>query len=928
MRRIAAVLLVAGAVLLAGCSTHPATGAAFPAGCGPRSAAPPAMTASTAPTGVALPLFGGPVPGRGIAAGGGTVAAFAGPAWAVPDALYVTTGTGRRWRPVPVPAGVNGSLSPLAVSGDGRIIAGSDVQRLYVHSAAGWTSQPAADLVLLSFAGQRLVGLGGQRGHALLYVHGKGQPLPLPLGHGEGLAVADGSAIVALGQASGPARLFAVPLTGGEAPDLPPLPAAATSPVRALAAGPDGTLYLATAGGLFVLPPHAGTWAAMALPSGAVQAPHLYMAVAGGQIFVAADTADDVGMLWRRAGGAWQRVGMPAGFVGQPVADGARVWVPSNLGPVLVGATGDGQVHAAGIAAPVSVVASAAWRPSLVAAGWSGGLYFSEDGGRTWAARPAPGSALVPVTLAWTPDGNCVVASYAGTGNSPPRVYLSGNLGRTWWRLAAPAGGPVTAVVESPPGSGVWWVAEGGRGPGLYRSVPGRAAWTKVPLPAAAVAPLRLAAAGNGLWVQSLLSGLWRVQVPPAGHPTFTRLWGAGEGQDGIAANPFDAAVVYSGGRRTVDGGRTWGPSGRTGGALAFVPGTQGALVATDAALLHDGGRSWSPVWSPPGPDRYITGVAAAGPGRVYVAVQRLGLVVVDLGRLAWRVPAAAPALGTWTVPTGARPTVGALHAAAPSDPGIAYRLTSRGRLAVSHDGGRAFVALPDVALAGGDRCCTAGGAGPQVVASALAVSPTDPRQVYVGLGLQGAAGRQPRLGLWVSSDGGRTWRQSGLAAGLSVQGLAVTPSAMYAVAYPGFLSGATALWRSTDGGAAWARAAGVTGPVSSVAAGPGGTTVLAGGLDVVWRSVDGGRAFTRLTVGAPGWSAVPVTAVVQAPDGMLYAAGAGVARSDDGGRRWHVISEPVGDPPVPPGGLALGAGGAIDVATQYGTFVYRPAGR
>jgi hypothetical protein len=943
MRRAGIVLVVGISLALGGCFAKPA-GTAFPAGCGTRSIQR-TNVASTAPVGTALPIYGAPVPEYGIAAGGGMLAAFAGPAWAVPDALYVSSDQGLKWQPVPVPSGVNGSLSPVALSADGSILAGSDLAHLYTRTAAGWKVQAVNSLLLLTFAGDRTVGLGGENGHALLYVNGAVQAtLPLALGHGQGLAILGGAAIVALGQAAGPARLFAVPLAGGVAPTLPAPPSAAASPVRSLAAGPDGSLYLATGGGLFVLPPHGGSWAAMALPSGAEKAPHLYLGF-GSDLYVAADTADDVGSLWRRAGGAWQRVELPHGFVGQPVADGASVWVPTNAGPVVVGAAGSGQIRAAGIATPVSVVASAAWKPTRVAAGWSGGIYVSLDGGRTWVNRTPPGSALVPGSLAWTPDGGCLVATYGGIGTAPPQVYLSGDAGASWSLLAAPGDGRVTAVVEAPVGSGVWWVAEGGKAPGLYRSAPGRVSWTAVALPVGAALPSHLAAGGNLLWLSTLSSGVWKAEVPSRGWwarvtgrspaaPVWTRVWGAGVAEGGLAADPYAASDVYSGRRRTEDGGVSWSVPAL--GAVAKVPGgadrgmlfgsaDPGAVMVTTAALLHDDGQGWQALWSPPGPDQYITGAAPAGSGRFYVAVQKLGLVVVDASQAAWRAPAHGAVAGTWTMPASP-PQVRPLQVAAPSDPSVVYRVTFDGQLSVSRDGGRSFGAAWPVALAGGNRCCTAGeAAGPRIVASTLAVAATDPQRVYVGLALQGAAGWQPRLGVWVSEDGGRSWQATGMASNMSVTDLVVTPGALDAVAYPGFVSGSTALWRSADGGATWTKVSGVDGPVYSVAV-AGSGTVLAGGQGAVWRSTNGGRSFTRLAVDLPIWSKPVVTAVLQAPDGTLYAGtGAGVAASADGGKTWRVISEAVGDPPVLPGGLSAGPGGAIDVRTQVGTFAYRP---
>lgn len=987
---ISVAALLCSAILLGGCFSHPAAqlaaGPVFPAGCGPRYASQPpanALPASPEPPGRVLPVYGGPVPDHGLAAAGDTVAAFAGPAWAVPDPLYLSTDEGRHWTPVPVPP-VNGSMTPIILSANGRRLAGSDLKHLYVlktptgrASPPVWVTQPVQNLFALAFDptdSRRLIGLGGTLGNgnnALLYLSNDGgrtlstRTLPAPLGRGEGIAFLHGTAVVALGQDDGSIRLLTVPLTGAVAPTLPKLPAAVESPIYTLTTGPDGRLYLATGSGLFVLPARGGSWQQIPLPQEQNRSSRLYLAVTGRNLYLAADTQASQGTLWRgsTAGTGWRPVPVPGGFIGQPVADGEHVWVPTDAGPVLVGTTGGGQVRADGIAAPVSVVASAAWRPTRMAAGWSGGLFFSSDGGRTWTGRTPPGNPVMNITqLTWTPDGGCIALLYGKAGPGPAEAYLSDNNGRTWWRVSAPGAGWISTLTESPPGSGVWWITEGGPNPGLYRSAPGRATWKKVALPAGAGNPGRLAPARDGLWLGGLSFGVWRLRLPPAERglagwwarltgrpepkPTFTHMWGGGVAFDGLFADPYDPAVVYSGLRRTADGGRTWGlPQPGSAGVLptapvrgmAFGPNDPGAVLVMPRALVRDDGRAWVPFWSPPGPGQYITGVAPAGPGRFYVAVEKLGLVVAREKAVPWHAPATPPGQGRWTPPRGA-PGAFHLEVAAPSDPRTVYRLTPGGRLAVSHDGGRTFTALPDVAVAGGHRCCTPSGvAGPHVVASVLAVSPADPERLYVGLALQGAAGFQPQLGTWVSADGGRTWRPSGLPSNLAVEGLAAVPGAtdtLYAIAYPGSVISASKLWRSTDGGATWVPVPGVTGPVYSVAA-PTATQVLVGGAGDVWRSMDGGRTFTArsLTIRAwrqtgPGAPGLPVVAVLQAPDGTLFAGtGQGVARSRDGGRKWQVISEPVGDPPVLPGGLSPQPGGSVSVATQYGTFLYRPRG-
>lgn len=927
-----------------------------------------ATPASTATPGQALPLYGTAVADRSLAAAGGILAVST-----LPGGLFVSTDAGSHWTPLPQSPG---TLDPLILSPGGHLLAGSTGQSLdllRLRTPGGttptWVTRPAQNLTALAFDtadSHLLAGLGAETGsgHLVLYTSTDGgtslatRVLPATIGHGDALVVRAGTVVVAAGQAGGTVQLFSEPLAGSAVP-VPQPPAAATSPVFDLVSGPAGTLYLATAGGLFALPARGQAWAEIPLPSGVTGSALVYVSATSSQLYVTADDTADQGTLWRgsKSGGGWQRIPMPPGFLGQPVGVGTQVWVPSDAGPVLIGTSA--AVRADGIPAQAVVVASAAWRPTQVAAGGGNGLYFSGDGGRNWTEGTPPGSPTTPLSqVVWTPDGGCVAVIRAGSGLSVPEAYLSDNAGRSWWHVPLPGAGWVTAMTESPPGSGIWWVTESGKTPGLYRSTSGRAIWTKVDMPAGAAAPLHLAPATSGVWVSGLSFGAWQIRIrqglaglwdrllrrPP---PTPALFFGAGSDQSGavsaqpLVADPYDTAVVYNGLRRTLDGGGTWElvPPGTSGvvpeqttvEALTFAPGDPGALLVTPQALYRDDGAAWVTVWRAPAGQR-ITAAAPAGPGRFYVAVSGLGVIVVADSGATWQPPATPPGQGRWVTPApGSPPTP--LTIAAPSAPGTVYRL-SGGTLAVSRDGGKTFPTTHAIALPGGLACCTSEqSAMGAVVASTLAVSPTDPRRVYVGLEIEGIIATQGVAGLWISDNAGVSWQRSGMPARLSVEDLAAVPGSgdtLYAAAYSGFASGTPALWRSTDGGASWAQVATLPGPVYSVTA-PTATEVLAGGAGRIWRSTDAAQTFASLPLELPIWKetgfttgGLPVEAVLQAGNGTLFAAtGLGVARSQDTGHSWQVISEPVGDPPVLPGGLKLRADGALAVATEFGTFVY-----
>ncbi len=965
---------------------------AFPAGCGPRPVQRPAaaaLPASAVAAGQPLPVEGAAV--SGIAARGRV--AFAAPYNAVgAGTLFGTTDSGAHWSAVPAPRqGAGDSAQALGLSPDGRTLAGLALGRLYLSAVPAaaplhlsWRRAPTGSADVRAFAFDpadpaRLAAVAdpGPAGTARVFLTADAGrtwrtvalPGRLGPGEGEGIAFQGGGVVVAIGQGSGPGiRLFRLPYAGGAAQPLAGVPAGARPWLVALNVGPRGRLYLLTASALYAASGPGGPWRALPLPTAAPGAFPLSVVAAPRGLYAVESAPGAAPRLWHAAGPGkpWRALPMPGLPDGQLAADGSDLWVAGSAGPVRVGPGGTAVAAGAGIPAPVSVVASAAWRPTEVAAGWSGGLFVSRDGGARFAPVTVPASQARNIaSLRFTPDGSCLALVYAFQGlGSAPTAYLSGDGGRNWRAVPAPGNAAdVASLLEWPTGSGVWWLTEIGPGAGLYRSAPGRARWTRIPLPPGPFWPGNAAAAPapDGLWLP-LGGRLLRVAAVPAGPLARLRglvrgprtstavAWGAGSLFTGVAADPYDPAVVYAGLRRSLDGGRSWGgtvagptgwdpwgPEPRYGDGIAFGPRVPGAVLARSHGLLRDDGRRWVQFWSTPGAGQYVTGVAPAGAGRFYVAVQGLGLVVAADPRARWHPTPSPPPPGRWLAPTSLSLPVPYLAVSATGAPGAVYRVAPDGRLWASANGGRTFTALPDAALPGGTRCCTpAGDAGPHVVVAAAALAPDG--TLYLGLALSGVTGGPVRLGLWASGDGGLTWRRTGLAPGLAVTGIAVAPAsgALYAVAAPaqGAGAGHGSLWRSTDGGAHWTLLAGVRGGVSAVAA-PGADLVLAGGnRATVWRSQDGGRTFSPLAVDVPAWRGVGLTrsqtvdAVLAAPGGALYAgSGRGVARSVDGGRSWRLISGPVGDPAVLPGGLALAPGGAVAVRTEGATFTFRPRG-
>jgi len=968
VRRHAPRALLAAALLalgVAGCgrAVGPASAGVLPAGCGPRPAAPPAAAALPA-----APLSSAPLPIEGpwvaaFAGGPGAIYASVGPGFALAHSLYVTTDDGQAWRALPEPAGLGNQLEPLAATPAGLLV-GADGQNLRVRTPGGaWSSTPLWNvLALAADADGRLETLAydtAPPNHAVLYEGTASAPtqqhwdLGVPVPAGAAIALVGEAAVVALGGPGG-----GVTLDRAEPKDAPapftPVPAGAAGPVRDLVAAPDGTLYLLAGSGLYALAPGAAAWRALPEPVPPAQTWHL--ALAGGDLYLTSGGEGGADSLWRApAGGAWSALPVPPGYLGQLWTAAAEVWVGTGAGPAVVGPAGSPLLRTGGLAAPVSVVASAARRPTTAAAGWSGALFTTLDGGRHWRLAtppdPPPGDIT---TLAWSPEGSCLLVAYQGVEPpGTPSVDVSGDAGATWTRWPGLPSGPQTAPLQWPAGSGVWWLVRQGEQGGLERFQPGPAGWRAVALPAGIGAPEQVAAGPGGLWLADAQGHLWLVTFPRRtllqrlrGRPASPPRARAQPGADGQAAwvvsDPYDPAVVYAGTRRSTDGGRHWTsvplPFGQTlaPGSLAFGPDSPGVAAPSGAGLARDAGQAWRAVWSPasPGAGEVATAAAPAGPGRFYVAVQRLGLVVVPDASPAWQ---AAPAFsaGRWTALPGPAAASDSVEAAAPSDPALVYEVDLHGDVLASADGGQTLAKVGQ-AVVDGQGCCVPPGwaAGPHVAPSALAVSPADPKLLYLGLALQGATSAPPPQGLWVSRDGGQTWQATGLPAAAAVLGAAVAPDGtVYAVAAEqGYADDGGRLYRSPDDGVTWTALSSPAAPVFSVAV-PRAREVLAGGPGLVWRSTDGGGSFAVLPLGLAGWvparpalAAAAVVAVAETSGGAILAGGSpGLAvRSPDG--TWHVAADAIGNPAPLPGGLLSGPGGTVLLRSAGATDRLEPA--
>lgn len=203
----------------------------------------------------------------------------------------------------------------------------------------------------------------------------------------------------------------------------------------------------------------------------------------------------------------------------------------------------------------------------------------------------------------------------------------------------------------------------------------------------------------------------------------------------------------------------------------------------------------------------------------------------------------------------------------------------------------------------------------------AVAVAPSDPNVVYVGTGSACIRGNiSPGDGVYRSTDAGETWRYLGLPESGQIGRIVVhpgDPDVVY-VAVLGHAFGPNperGVYRSTDGGLTWSRILFVSDEAGAVdlAMDPSNPrvlyaatwqavrkpwTMISGGPGSgLYKTTDGGNTWVKLAEGLPegplgriGLAVSPaapqrVWALVEHSKGGLY-------RSDDGGRRFRLVSD------------------------------------
>jgi photosystem II stability/assembly factor-like uncharacterized protein len=203
----------------------------------------------------------------------------------------------------------------------------------------------------------------------------------------------------------------------------------------------------------------------------------------------------------------------------------------------------------------------------------------------------------------------------------------------------------------------------------------------------------------------------------------------------------------------------------------------------------------------------------------------------------------------------------------------------------------------------------------------AIAVAPSDPNVIYVGMGEHAVRGQSSTYGdgMYKSTDQGRTWAHVGLAATRQISQVRIhpnNPDIAYVAAQGDRWKGTPdrGIYRTIDGGKTWTlllKGENATSGAADLSMDATNPRILyaafwdhqrfpwqvrsGGAGSGIWKSLDGGDSWTRLSEGLPklmgkiGVAVSPanpdrVYAIVEAENGGLF-------RSDDAGKSWRLMT-------------------------------------
>jgi photosystem II stability/assembly factor-like uncharacterized protein len=530
----------------------------------------------------------------------------------------------------------------------------------------------------------------------------------------------------------------------------------------------------------------------------------------------------------------------------------------------------------------------------VLACGYFGSIYYSEDAGRTWTRTATPGALGSTFNAAFDPAIPSVVYA-AGYG-----VGRSEDSGRTWTNasIGLPGFRVNCLVVDSAhPGTVL-----AGSSTGLFRTVDSAASWTPFGsgLPAGkSITELSVDPANPGTILAAADGNVFRSTDGGATWGGVAGLAAASEVFE-VSFDPTTPGRAFAGSARiyrSSDHGASWNAVNDASfvgnvNQFAYQPGA--ILVAENNALVKstNGGISWTAFHNGiPPRETYFNGVAVApGNSIVLAGVEANGVLRSTDGG------------STWTVAkTGIFGNVSPQSIAIdPSNPrrAVAGFVFSGGQRTT--DGGRTWTWIPDFGI--------------DTVFSTLAVP--------------GAAGRfvAGTAGAYYSSDGGATWHASSPQIDDNVFSLAAASSASHPL-FAG--TGSSGVWKSTDGGVSWHPASAglpTTQAVNALAAGPAPASIVYAGLNdgSIWKSTDSGVSWHP--AGASPDSS-PIRSLAGDPNhGNFLFAGTsqGLSRSTDGGASWASLDSATVSDGDAVSGIAMPAGlpGTV-LATVYGGGVF-----
>jgi photosystem II stability/assembly factor-like uncharacterized protein len=209
-----------------------------------------------------------------------------------------------------------------------------------------------------------------------------------------------------------------------------------------------------------------------------------------------------------------------------------------------------------------------------------------------------------------------------------------------------------------------------------------------------------------------------------------------------------------------------------------------------------------------------------------------------------------------------------------PNHPRNLYLGTVDGQIFSSSDGGSHWQRLSAV------------GARSDFVVDHILVDPTDSNRLYAGAWsiLSNSEG-----GIYISTDAGRSWRESKSMHGQSVRAMAIAPGDRK-VLVAGSLEG---VFRSTDAGETWKQ---ISPPqhaeirnVESIAVDPRNSEIIyAGTWHLPWKTTDAGKTWTHIQRGVVDDSDIFALFIhPTAPDSLLLSACTGIYETSNGGDLW-----------------------------------------